>query len=67
MGGDCLCDEYSGSVSFPDSQLPRAETVRLLAADFNREPFYSCVIGRDILRNWDIRFDGRNRVVMITD
>jgi hypothetical protein len=25
------------------------------------------VIGRDILRNWDIRFDGRNRVVMITD
>jgi hypothetical protein len=65
MGGDCMCEEYSGSVSFPDSNLPSFETMRLLAADFNREPYYSCVIGRDILRHWNVRFDGRAKCVTI--
>jgi Retroviral aspartyl protease len=65
MGGDCLCDEYSGSISFPDSNLPEIGIVRLRAVDFNREPFYSCLIGRDILKNWDIRFDGRSKRVTI--
>jgi hypothetical protein len=66
MGGDCLCDEYSGSMRFPDSNLPGIEILRLRAVDFNREPFYSCLIGRDILKNWDIRFDGRANLVTIT-
>jgi hypothetical protein len=66
MGGDWLCDEYSGSMSFPDSNLPRVEILRIRGADFNREPFFSCVIGRDVLKNWDIRFDGRARRVTIT-
>jgi hypothetical protein len=66
MGGDCLCDEYSGSISFPDSNIPGVEILRLRAVDFNREPFYSCLIGRDILKNRDIRFDGRARLVTIT-
>jgi hypothetical protein len=59
IGGECRCDEYCGSVSFPDSNLPRIQTMRILAADFNREAFFSCLIGRDILKNWDIRFEGR--------
>jgi hypothetical protein len=67
MGGDCLCDEYSGSISFPHSQLPGIEILRILAVDFNREPFYSCIIGRDIIKYWDIRFDGRAKQVTITD
>jgi hypothetical protein len=65
IGGDCLCEEHSGSVSFPDSNLPRIETMRILAADFNREPFYSCVIGRDILKYWNVRFDGRAKCITI--
>jgi hypothetical protein len=66
MGGDCLCDEYSSSISFPDTNLPRIEVLRLRAVDFNREPFYSCLIGRDILKNWNICFDGRAKLVTIT-
>ena len=66
MGGDCLCDEYSGSISFPNSNLPGIEILQLRAVDFNREPFYSCLIGRDILKNWDISFDGRAKLVTIT-
>jgi len=66
MGGDCLCDEYSGSISFPDSTLPGIEILRLRGVDFNREPFYSCLIGRDVLKGWDIRFNGRAKQVTIT-
>jgi len=65
LAGDCLCEEYCASISFPDSALPDVEALRIRAADFNREPFYSCIIGRDILRNWDIRFDGRAKCVEI--
>jgi hypothetical protein len=66
MGGDCLCDEYSGSMSFPDSNLPPIGTLRLRGTDFNREPFYSCIIGRDVLKNWDIRFDGHRKRITIS-
>lgn len=65
IGGDCLCDEYCASISFPGSDLPLIETLRIRAADFHREPFYACIIGRDILRNWDIKFDGRAKCVRI--
>jgi hypothetical protein len=65
MGGDFLCDEYSGLISFPGSNLPRIEILRIRGVDFNREPFYSCIIGRDILKNWDIRFNGRAKCVTI--
>jgi hypothetical protein len=67
MSGDCLCDEYSGSISFPGSNLPPIGTLRIRGADFNREPFYSCLIGRDVLKNWDIRFNGRAKLVTISD
>lgn len=66
MGGDFLADEYSGSISFPGSNIPSIGTLRFRGADFNREPYYSCLIGRDILKNWDIRFDGRARRLTIT-
>jgi len=66
MGGDCSCDEYSGSVSFPGSDLPTIAVLRIRAADFNQEPFFSCIIGRDVLRNWDVCFDGRARRVTIS-
>jgi len=66
MGGDCSCDEYSGSIDFPSSGLPSIAVLRLRAADFNQEPFFSCIIGRDVLRNWNIRFDGRAGYVTIS-
>jgi len=66
LGGACLGDEHCCSMSFPDSDLPKIEVMGIVAADFNREPFYSCLIGRDVLRHWNIQFDGRSGCVKIS-
>jgi hypothetical protein len=65
MNGDCECEEYCGSISFPGSGLPRIAAARILARDFYKESSYSCLIGRDVLKRWDIRFDGQSRMVTI--
>lgn len=66
MSGPCLCEEYCGSISFPGSGLPRIPAVQPLAREIFQETSYSCIIGRNILKWWDIRFDGRARLVTIT-
>jgi hypothetical protein len=66
LGGPCVGDEHCCSMSFPDSDLPKIEVMGIVAADFDREPFYSCLIGRDVIKNWDIRFDGRSGCVTIS-
>jgi hypothetical protein len=65
MNGDCECEEYCGSISFPGSGLPRIAAARILARDFYKESSYACLIGRDVLKRWDIRFDGQSRIVTI--
>jgi hypothetical protein len=65
MNGDCQCEEYCGSISFPGSGLPRIAAVQILARDFYKETAHACIIGRNILKRWDIRFDGQNRMVTI--
>jgi hypothetical protein len=65
LNGDCECEEYCGSISFPGSGLPRIAAARILARDFYKESSYACLIGRNILKYWDIRFDGQNRMVTI--
>jgi hypothetical protein len=47
--------------------LRSIDPIRVISADFIREPNYACLIGRDILRNWKIIFDGRSKCVTITD
>ena len=66
VGGWCSCDEYACSISFPDSDLPPIGTTKILAGEFDREPNYSCLIGRDVLRFWKVLFDGRSRCVTIS-
>jgi hypothetical protein len=34
---------------------------------FAKERHYACLIGRDILRNWTVAFDGRSKRVTITE
>jgi predicted aspartyl protease len=65
LQGDCPCEVYCGSISFPGSGLPRIAAARILARDFFKESSYSCLIGRDVLKQWDIRFDGQRRLVTI--
>lgn len=65
LQGDCPCEVYCGSISFPGSGLPGIPAMRILARDFFQETSYSCLIGRDILKRWDIRFYGQSRMVTI--
>jgi hypothetical protein len=58
--------EYAAAISFPGSQLPSLGTTRVVACPIIRQPFFSCLIGRDILRKWLFTYDGRNGEVEIT-
>jgi len=66
MNGDCDCEVYCGSMSFPGSGLPPIPAMRILAREFYRESSYACLIGRDVLKHWRITFDARDKVVTIT-
>jgi hypothetical protein len=67
LGATYRGGEHAGSVSFPGTNLRSFDLIRIVSADFEREPNYACLIGRDILRNWVISFDGRSKRVTITD
>ena len=67
LGATIRCGEYAGAVSFPGTDLRPFDPLRLLSADFVRQPNFACLIGRDILRNWGIAFDGRRKLVTIED
>lgn len=61
------CGEHAGAISFPGTNLRSFDSVRIVSATFMRERHYACLIGRDILRNWLITFDGRSKRVIIED
>jgi predicted aspartyl protease len=61
------CGEHAGSVSFPGTKLRSFDPIRIVSAVFAKERHYAILIGRDILRNWTISFDGRSRRITIDD
>ncbi len=67
LGATLPCGEHAGAISFPRTNLRGFDLMRIVSADFKKERNYSCLIGRDILRNWDIKFDGRKNLVTIID
>lgn len=67
LSGDHYCAEYSAAIRFPRTNLRPIPTMRVLATNFQREPHHACLIGRDILRNWTIKFDGRGKYFTIED
>ena len=67
LGGTAMCGEHAGSVAFPNTNLHSIDAIRIVSGEFLKEPHFSCLIGRDILQNWRITFDGRRRVVTIED
>ena len=67
LAGGTLCGEHAGAISFPGTTLRPVDSHPIVSANFEREKNYSCLIGRDILRNWLITFDGRAKRVVIED
>lgn len=67
IGSTHRCGEHAGAMSFPGTKLRGLDPIRIVSADFIKEPHYACLIGRDILRNWVITFDGRSKRITITD
>lgn len=51
---------YAAAISFPGTELPRLDVIRVVACPIIKQPFFSCLIGRDILRKWILTYDGRN-------
>ncbi|MBZ5629449.1 MAG: retroviral-like aspartic protease family protein [Acidobacteriia bacterium] len=67
IGATHPCGEHAGAMSFPGTDLRPFDPIRILSAVFVNQRSYACLIGRDILRNWVISFDGRSKRVTITD
>lgn len=49
---------YGAAIHFPGSDLPGFDVIRVVACPIVRQPFFSCLIGRDILRKWLMTYDG---------
>jgi hypothetical protein len=61
------CGEHAGAISFPGTNLRPFNSIRIVSLDFPKEKHYAILIGRDILRNWIVTFDGRAKRVTIDD
>ncbi len=61
------CAEHAGAIGFPGTDLRPLDPIRIVSAVFAKQRYYAILIGRDILRNWAITFDGRSKYITITE
>jgi len=57
--------EHAAAISFPGTTLPSFDAIRVVACPIIRQPYFSCLIGRDILQKWLLTYDGRRGHVEI--
>jgi TIR domain/Retroviral aspartyl protease len=57
---------HAAAISFPGTALPSFDVIRVVACPIIKQPFFSCLIGRDILRKWLLVYDGPNGELEIT-
>ena len=65
IGATHHCGEHAGVISFPATDLRALDPIRIVSAVFAKERSYAILIGRDILRNWVITFNGRSKRLTI--
>lgn len=57
--------EFAAGIAFPGSEIPRLDTIRVVACPLIRQPFFSCLIGRDVLQKWVLTYNGKTGEVEI--
>lgn len=57
---------YAAAISFPELDLRPFDVVRIIACPL-ANPAMSCLIGRDILRFWEVIYNGETGDVSILD
>lgn len=67
IGATHRCGEHAGAISSPGTNLRPFDPIRMVSAVFAKERYYAILVGRDILRNWVVTFDGRLNRVSIKD
>ena len=67
IGTTHRCGEHAGAISFPGTALRALDPIRIVSAEFPKARAYAILIGRDILRNWVITFDGNSKRVRIVE
>ena len=66
VGGDAgEFPEHAAAISFPGTDLPSFDAIRVVACPIMRRPFFSRLIGRDILQKFRLTYDGRTGEVEI--
>ena len=60
------CRAFAPSIAFTNTQLRLFETVSVVACPLNR-PEIACLIGRDILRYWELNYNGTTGEIRIRD
>jgi predicted aspartyl protease len=58
--------EYVGAVHFPESNLSSVDPVRFIACPLPQQAV-ACLIGRDVLEQWRLVYDGRTGEVKIEE
>ncbi len=57
---------YAAAIAFPGTEIPGFDVIRVVACPIVRQPYFSCLIGRDILQKWRFLYDGRSGQIEIT-
>ena len=59
--------EHAAAITFPGTKLTPLDPVKVVSTVFVMERFYAVLIGRDILRNWLVSFDGPSKKITISE
>jgi predicted aspartyl protease len=59
-------NQHAAWIKFPKTKLKDFDGIPVVACKISQQP-YSCLIGRDILRNWLLTYDGGNGTVSIQE
>jgi len=64
--GSRLANLYVVSLSFPATELRSYDVVRATEVDLSAQPF-KCLIGREIMANWHVHYNGQTGAISISD